>query len=104
VSISCPLDRHPLAFGIDEFDGGLALAGQEARDHAAVVGRDGVGPVVALDGAVGVEDVDQEFVGRMHGHAGEFGPHPAPFARMHVALAALLLEDELAAGGIATRL
>ena len=96
-----PLDRHPLALGIDQLDCRLALGRQQAGDHAAVVGRDGVGAVVALDGAVGIEDVDQKFLGRVHGHAGEFRTDLAPFTRVHVALAALLLEDRLAARGIA---
>ena len=37
----------------------------------------------------------------MHGHAGEVGADLGPFAGMRVALGALVLEDQLAGGGVA---
>ena len=91
----------PLALGIDEFDRRLALAGEKAVDHAAVFGGDGVGAVVALDGTVRVEDVNQQLLRRMDRHARQLRADLAAFAGVHVALAAVLLEHRLAASGVA---
>ena len=91
----------PLALGVDQLDRGLRLRGQQPADHAAVGGRDGVLDEVPLDAPARVEDVDQELAARNGGHAREVGADLAPFAIVAVALGALLLEDQLAAGGIA---
>ena len=45
--------------------------------------------------------MDEQFVRRVHRHAGELGADLSTLPRMHVALAALLLEDQLATGGVA---
>ncbi len=92
-----------LAFGIDQLDGGLGLGGEEAVDGAAVGGGDGVGDEVAFDAPARVKDVDQELGLGMSGHACEVWADLASLAAMHVALAALLFEDELSPGGV-TRL
>ena len=91
----------PLALGVDELHGRLALAGEQAVDDPAVVRGDRVGPVVALHRAIRVEDVDQQLLRRMDRHPRELGAHLAPLARVHVALAAVLLEHRLAHGGVA---
>ena len=63
--------------------------------------RTGIDAVVAFDGAAGIDQVDEQLVLGMHGHAGEVGADLGPFAGMHVALRALVFVDELAGGGVA---
>ena len=92
----------PLPLGVDQLHGRPALGGEEPRDDAAVVGGHRPGAVIALDGAVGIEDVDEELLRRMDRHPGQLRPHFPPFAGMGVALAALLLEERLAARHVTT--
>ena len=96
------LDRMPLPLGVDQLHGCPALGGEEPRDDAAVVGGHRPGAVIALDGAVGIEDVDEELLRRMNRHPGQLRPDFSPFAGMGVALAALLLEERLAARHVAS--
>ena len=92
----------PLPLGVDQLHGCPALGGEEPRDDATVVGGHRPGAVIALDGAVGIEDVDEELLRRMDRHPGQLRPDFSPFAGMGVALAALLLEERLAARHVTT--
>ncbi len=69
----------------------LVSDGEQAVDHAAVVGGDGVLDEVALDASARVEDVGQELVAGQGGDARQVGADLAALAAVAVALGALLL-------------
>ncbi len=94
------LEDMPLPFGVDQLDRVLGLRREETGDDTTVGRRHGVLDEVPLDAPTRVEDVDQKLASRDGCHAGEVGTDLAPFGSVLVALGALLLEDELASGGI----
>ncbi len=88
-------------FGIEYLERCLRFAGQDAVDQAAIGGDDRIGLKVALHATAGIEDVPEQFLFRMDGHAGQFRADAFALARVNVALGAMFLEYELARGGFA---
>jgi hypothetical protein len=84
-----------LRFGVDDFDSGLAFAGQHPGDDAAVGEHRRVHTEIPFDAAAGIEDVNQKLVLGMDRHACQVGADPLALAGVHVALGALILKDFL---------
>ena len=91
-------DRVFLAERLAEGDAGGRLRGDQAGEHAAVLGRDGVGGEPLRDLVVRHEDVEQDRLLGLVADAEQVGPHGEPSwsSRWHVG--ALASEDRAAAG------
>ena len=94
-------DSHFLALLCPERDAARRLAGQDAVVQPAVLRGYDILQIATVNGLIGIEDGNEQHLGRFAGHAGQVGTHDVSNALELMAHRAALREHRLAARPVA---